>query len=114
MLIEELEGAKGLLMRGLADMLLEEVQSSFVQSFENAGFLGQVSRPVDGVTADFQLVTDIRNFQILARVILNSCSRNFKLLHAQFLNSCTRNFKLLHAQISNSCTCKFKTLARPI
>lgn len=49
-----------------SDMLLEEVQSSFVQSFENAGFLGQVSRPVDGVTADFQLVTDIRNFQILA------------------------------------------------
>lgn len=49
-----------------SDMLLEEVQSSFVHSFENAGFLGQVSRPVDGVTADFQLVTDIRNFQILA------------------------------------------------
>lgn len=49
-----------------SDMLLEEVQSSFVQSFENAGFLGQVSRPVDGMTADFQLVTDIRNFQILA------------------------------------------------
>lgn len=49
-----------------SDMLLEEVQSSFVESFENAGFLGQVSRPVDGVTADFQLITDIRNFQILA------------------------------------------------
>jgi ABC-type uncharacterized transport system auxiliary subunit len=42
------------------------VQSSIVQSFENAGFLGQVSRPVEGTTADFQLVTDIRNFQILA------------------------------------------------
>jgi phospholipid/cholesterol/gamma-HCH transport system substrate-binding protein len=48
-----------------SDMLLEEVQSSIVQSFENAGFLGQVSRPVEGTTADFQLVTDIRNFQIL-------------------------------------------------
>jgi phospholipid/cholesterol/gamma-HCH transport system substrate-binding protein len=47
-------------------MLLEEVQSSIVQSFENAGFLGQVSRPLEGVTADFQLITDIRNFQILA------------------------------------------------
>ncbi|AGK56823.1 hypothetical protein HYPDE_25693 [Hyphomicrobium denitrificans 1NES1] len=49
-----------------SDMLLEEVQSSFVRSFENAGFLGQVSRPVEGATPDFQLVTDIRNFQILA------------------------------------------------
>lgn len=49
-----------------SDMLLEEVQSSFVQSFENAGFLGQVSRPVEGVTADFQLLTDIRNFEVLA------------------------------------------------
>jgi phospholipid/cholesterol/gamma-HCH transport system substrate-binding protein len=49
-----------------SDMLLEEVQSSIVQSFENAGFLGQVSRPVEGATPDFQLVTDIRNFQILA------------------------------------------------
>jgi ABC-type uncharacterized transport system auxiliary subunit len=47
-------------------MLLEEVQSSIVQSFENAGLLGQVSRPLEGVTPDFQLVTDIRNFQILA------------------------------------------------
>jgi len=49
-----------------SDMLLEEVQSSIVQSFENAGLLGQVSRPLEGVTADFQLITDIRNFQILA------------------------------------------------
>ena len=48
-----------------SDMLLEEVQSSFVQSFENAGFLGQVSRPAEGVTGDFQLLTDIRNFEIL-------------------------------------------------
>jgi ABC-type uncharacterized transport system auxiliary subunit len=37
-----------------------------VQSFENAGFLGQVSRPVEGVTGDFQLLTDIRNFEVLA------------------------------------------------
>jgi phospholipid/cholesterol/gamma-HCH transport system substrate-binding protein len=49
-----------------SDMLLEEVQSSIVQSFENAGLLGQVSRPLEGVAPDFQLVTDIRNFQILA------------------------------------------------
>jgi phospholipid/cholesterol/gamma-HCH transport system substrate-binding protein len=49
-----------------SDMLLEEVQSTIVQSFENAGFLGQVSRPLEGVTADFQLITDLRNFQILA------------------------------------------------
>jgi phospholipid/cholesterol/gamma-HCH transport system substrate-binding protein len=49
-----------------SDMLLEQVQSSIVQSFENAGLLAQVSRPLDGATPDFQLITDIRNFQIRA------------------------------------------------
>jgi phospholipid/cholesterol/gamma-HCH transport system substrate-binding protein len=46
------------------DMLLDQVQSKIVQSFENAGFLKHVARPIEGAIADFQLVTDIRDFQI--------------------------------------------------
>jgi phospholipid/cholesterol/gamma-HCH transport system substrate-binding protein len=46
------------------DMLLDQVQSRIVQSFENAGFLKHVARPIEGANADFQLVTDIRDFQI--------------------------------------------------
>ena len=48
-----------------SDMLLEVFQSRVIQGFENAGFLGQVNRPVEGTTADFQLVTDIRKFEIV-------------------------------------------------
>jgi phospholipid/cholesterol/gamma-HCH transport system substrate-binding protein len=48
-----------------SDMLLEVFQSRVIQGFENAGFLGQVNRPVEGTTADFQLVTDLRKFEIV-------------------------------------------------
>jgi phospholipid/cholesterol/gamma-HCH transport system substrate-binding protein len=47
-------------------MLLDQVQSKIVQSFENAGFLKHVARPIEGANADFQLVTDIRDFQIVS------------------------------------------------
>jgi phospholipid/cholesterol/gamma-HCH transport system substrate-binding protein len=46
--------------------LLDVFQSRVIQSFENANFLGQVSRPIEGTTGDFQLVTDIRKFEIVA------------------------------------------------
>jgi phospholipid/cholesterol/gamma-HCH transport system substrate-binding protein len=48
------------------DMLLDQVQSKIVQSFENAGFLKHVARPIEGANADFQLITDIRDFQIVS------------------------------------------------
>jgi ABC-type uncharacterized transport system auxiliary subunit len=48
------------------DMLLDQVQSKIVQSFENVGFLKHVARPIEGANADFQLVTDIRDFQIVS------------------------------------------------
>ena len=47
-----------------ADNLPKLVQARVIQSFENANFLGSVNRPTDGVTADFQLLIDIRNFQV--------------------------------------------------
>ncbi len=39
-------------------------QAKIIQSFENANYLGAVGRPVDGLTADYQLLIDIRSFQI--------------------------------------------------
>jgi ABC-type uncharacterized transport system auxiliary subunit len=47
------------------DMLANLFQSRVIQSFENASFLSNVGRPVDGQTASFQLVLDIRNFEIV-------------------------------------------------
>jgi phospholipid/cholesterol/gamma-HCH transport system substrate-binding protein len=46
------------------DNLPKLVQARIVQSFENAGSLGEASRPIDGGAPDFQLVTEIRKFQI--------------------------------------------------
>ena len=42
------------------------LQTRIIQAFENAGTLAAVSRPVEGVTGDFQLLIDIRRFQIAA------------------------------------------------
>ncbi len=39
-------------------------QSKVVQSFENAGYAQSVSRPRDGVAGGYQLLLDIRSFQI--------------------------------------------------
>lgn len=47
-----------------ADNLTRLLQSKIVQSFENAGYIGSVSH-ADAVTGDFQLLIDIRDFQIL-------------------------------------------------
>jgi len=38
-----------------------------VQSFENAGLQDKVSRNADAVTAEFQLLVDIRNFQLITQ-----------------------------------------------
>jgi phospholipid/cholesterol/gamma-HCH transport system substrate-binding protein len=50
-----------------ADNLSRLLQEKIVQSFENAGQLNQVSRNADAVTGDFQLLVDIRNFQLLTK-----------------------------------------------
>jgi phospholipid/cholesterol/gamma-HCH transport system substrate-binding protein len=48
-----------------SDSLPKLMQSKIIQSFENNGSLGEVSRPIEGVTPDYQLLTDIRHFQIV-------------------------------------------------
>ena len=47
-----------------ADVLPRVVQVGLVRSFENAGYKHVLGRAPDGVKADYQLVADIRRFQI--------------------------------------------------
>lgn len=47
-----------------ADRLPRLIQTRLIQTFENATRIRAVSRPGDGVTANFQLNTDIRAFQL--------------------------------------------------
>ena len=48
------------------DRLPKLMQARIIQSFENNGSLGQVNRPVEGSTPEFQLLIDIRRFQIVS------------------------------------------------
>ncbi|MGO8952540.1 MAG: ABC-type transport auxiliary lipoprotein family protein [Rhodomicrobium sp.] len=57
--LEGLGGAKW------SDTLPKVMQAKIIQSFENYGSLGEVNRPIEGVTPDYQLLIDIRRFQIV-------------------------------------------------
>lgn len=47
-----------------SDRLPRLVQSKLVEAFENTGKLGGVGRPGQGLAIDYQVVTDIRSFEI--------------------------------------------------
>jgi phospholipid/cholesterol/gamma-HCH transport system substrate-binding protein len=49
-----------------SDPLPRLLQLRFMQSFENAGFGGSIGRAAEGLTGDFQLLIDLRSFQIAA------------------------------------------------
>lgn len=49
-----------------SDRLTRVVQSKLVEAFENSGRLGGVGRPGQGLAIDFQLITDVRAFEISA------------------------------------------------
>ncbi len=49
-----------------ADRLPRLIQTRIIQSLENAGRLRSVSRPGDKVVADYQLISEIRAFDIAA------------------------------------------------
>jgi phospholipid/cholesterol/gamma-HCH transport system substrate-binding protein len=49
-----------------SDSLPKLIQAKIIQSFENANLGSAVGRPVDGFTANYQLLIDIRSFQISA------------------------------------------------
>jgi phospholipid/cholesterol/gamma-HCH transport system substrate-binding protein len=47
-----------------SDTIPKLVQARIVQSFENSNYLGAVARPMEGLTADYQLAIDVRSFQV--------------------------------------------------
>jgi len=47
-----------------SDSLPKLLQAKIIQSFENANYVRAVARPMDGLAADFQLLIEIRRFQI--------------------------------------------------
>lgn len=48
------------------DRLPKIVQARLVQAFENSGRFGGVGRPGEGLAIDYQVITDIRSFEIRA------------------------------------------------
>lgn len=48
-----------------SDRLPKMVQSKLVQAFENTGKVGGVGKPGEGLAIDFQVITDIRAFEIV-------------------------------------------------
>jgi phospholipid/cholesterol/gamma-HCH transport system substrate-binding protein len=47
-----------------SDTLPKLLQAKIIQSFENANFLGAVTQPTEGLTPKYQLLIDIRAFQL--------------------------------------------------
>lgn len=66
-LVRDPAGAVSVLGGGQwADRLPRVVQTRLIETFENASVSKAVSRPGDGITADYQLNTQIRAFQLEA------------------------------------------------
>ncbi|MCV9960600.1 ABC-type transport auxiliary lipoprotein family protein [Pararhizobium sp. BT-229] len=47
-----------------SDRLPKMVQSKLVQAFENTGKIGGVGKPGEGLAIDYQVVTEIRSFEV--------------------------------------------------
>jgi phospholipid/cholesterol/gamma-HCH transport system substrate-binding protein len=50
-----------------ADTIPKLVQAKVIQAVENSGYVSAVSRPLDALTADYQLLIDIRTFRLPTR-----------------------------------------------
>jgi cholesterol transport system auxiliary component len=59
--ITYLEGAQW------SDTVPKMVQAKLVEAFENSASTGATAKPGDGLVIDFQLVSDIRRFEVLNR-----------------------------------------------
>jgi phospholipid/cholesterol/gamma-HCH transport system substrate-binding protein len=46
------------------DNIPKLIQSKLIESFENANYLAAVARPIEGLAADYQLLIDVRDFEI--------------------------------------------------
>jgi phospholipid/cholesterol/gamma-HCH transport system substrate-binding protein len=47
-----------------SDTIPKLVQAKVIQTLDNSGYLGAVSRPLDGLSADYQLLIDVRAFHV--------------------------------------------------
>jgi phospholipid/cholesterol/gamma-HCH transport system substrate-binding protein len=47
-----------------SDSIPKMLQARIIQSFENSKYVAAVARPMEGLAADYQLILDIRSFQI--------------------------------------------------
>src|SRR5262249_36118619 len=47
-----------------SDTIPKLLQAKIIQSFENANYLGGIARPMDGLTPDYQLLIDVRDFRV--------------------------------------------------
>ena len=47
-----------------SDRLPKMVQAKLVQAFENTGKIGGVGKPGEGLAIDYQVITEIRSFEI--------------------------------------------------
>jgi phospholipid/cholesterol/gamma-HCH transport system substrate-binding protein len=47
-----------------SDTIPKLLQEKIIQSFENSNYVGAVARPMEGLAADYQLLIDLRSFQI--------------------------------------------------
>lgn len=65
-----------------SDRLPKMVQSKLVEAYENSGKLGGVGKPGQGLAIDFQIVTDIRAFQVET----NGATRGHIEISAKLLN----------------------------
>jgi phospholipid/cholesterol/gamma-HCH transport system substrate-binding protein len=50
-----------------SDTVPKVIQAKVIQALDNSGYLSAVSRPMDGLSADYQLLLDIRAFRIAGR-----------------------------------------------
>ncbi|HLK83156.1 MAG TPA: ABC-type transport auxiliary lipoprotein family protein [Xanthobacteraceae bacterium] len=46
------------------DNIPKLIQAKLIESFENANYLSAVARPIEGLAADYQLLIDVRDFEI--------------------------------------------------
>jgi phospholipid/cholesterol/gamma-HCH transport system substrate-binding protein len=63
-LVPPYEGAEGFGNAQWADTIPKLVQSKVIQALENSNYVSAVSRPFEALTADWQLLIDIRSFKL--------------------------------------------------
>jgi cholesterol transport system auxiliary component len=81
-----------------SDRLPKMVQAKLVEAFENTGRLGGVGKPGEGLAIDFQIVTDIRAFQVETNGVTHaSIEISAKLLNDR--NGTVRSQKVFTASV---------------